>query len=139
MKKNGILNAQLSHLIATLGHTDSITVCDAGLPIPSSAERVDLALTAGVPHFLQTVEVVTQELFVEKAVLAEEIKSKNSDVYYGLLQQLQQLEQKQGNKIEIDYVSHQAFKALSQSSKGIVRSGECTPYANVILYSGVPF
>ena len=100
---------------------------------------MDLALTAGVPHFLQTVEVVTQELFVEKAVLAEEIKSKNSDVYYGLLQQLQQLEQKQGNKIEIDYVSHQAFKALSQSSKGIVRSGECTPYANVILYSGVPF
>lgn len=34
MKKTGILNAQLSHLIATLGHTDFLTICDAGLPIP---------------------------------------------------------------------------------------------------------
>ncbi|KGQ69457.1 D-ribose pyranase [Chelonobacter oris] len=139
MKKNSVLNAQLSHLIATLGHTDSVTVCDAGLPIPTTIERVDLALTAGVPHFLQTVETVTQELFVESAVLAEEIKEKNVSVYYALLKQLQQLERQQGNKIVIEYVSHEAFKNLSRQSKGIVRSGECTPYANIILYSGVPF
>lgn len=139
MKKNRLLNAQLSHLIATLGHTDSLVVCDAGLPIPTTVERVDLALTCGVPPFLQTVEVVTQELFVEKAVLAEEIKQHNSTLHTHLLQLLLQLEQQQGNNIIIDYVSHDAVKQLSQHSKGIVRSGECTPYANVILYSGVPF
>ncbi|MGR6980771.1 D-ribose pyranase [Testudinibacter sp. P27/CKL/0425] len=139
MKKTSVLNAQLSHLIATLGHTDSLTVCDAGLPIPFEVERVDLALTAGVPHFLQTVEVVTQELFVERAVLAEEIKEKNAELHQNLLRQLQQLEQQQGNQIQIEYVSHEVFKQLSGESKGIVRSGECTPYANVILYSGVPF
>lgn len=139
MKKTSVLNAQLSYLIATLGHTDSLTVCDAGLPIPFEVERVDLALTAGVPHFLQTVEVVTQELFVERAVLAAEIKEKNAELHQNLLQQLQQLEQQQGNRIQIEYVSHEVFKQLSGESKGIVRSGECTPYANVILYSGVPF
>ncbi|TNH04906.1 D-ribose pyranase [Testudinibacter sp. TR-2022] len=139
MKKTALLNAQLSHLIATLGHTDSLTICDAGLPIPRETERVDLALTAGVPHFVQTVAVVTQELFVESAVLAEEIESQNPEVHQAVLQQLKQLEQQQGNKIALDYVSHEEFKALSCQSKGIVRSGECTPYANVILYSGVPF
>ncbi|MGV6987671.1 D-ribose pyranase [Testudinibacter sp. P80/BLE/0925] len=139
MKKTALLNAQLSHLIATLGHTDSLTICDAGLPIPFEVERVDLALTAGVPHFLQTVAVVTQELFVESAVLAEEIKAKNPEIHDALLQQLQQLEQQQGNQIAVDYVSHEEFKALSSQSNGIVRSGECSPYANVILYSGVPF
>lgn len=139
MKKTALLNAQLSHLIANLGHTDSLTICDAGLPIPFEVERVDLALTAGVPHFLQTVAVVTQELFVERAVLAQEIESKNPEVHHALLSQLKQLEQQQGNQIAIEYLSHEAFKALSCQSKGIVRSGECSPYANVILYSGVPF
>ncbi|SMB82675.1 ribose transport protein RbsD [Pasteurella testudinis DSM 23072] len=139
MKKTALLNAQLSHLVAQLGHTDSLTVCDAGLPIPLETERVDLALTAGVPHFLQTVAVVTQEMFVESAVLAEEIKTKNPEVHQALLQQLQQLEQQQGNRIALDYVGHEEFKVLSRQSSGIVRTGECTPYANVILYSGVPF
>jgi histidinol-phosphate aminotransferase len=30
-----------------MGHTDEITVCDAGLPIPAGPERIDLALMAG--------------------------------------------------------------------------------------------
>lgn len=72
------MNAQLSHCIATLGHTESLTICDAGLPIPLSVERIDLALTAGVPSFLQTLNVVTNEMYVERVVIAEEIKEKKS-------------------------------------------------------------
>ncbi|HBO38822.1 MAG TPA: D-ribose pyranase [Pasteurellaceae bacterium] len=139
MKKTTILNAQLSHRIAALGHTDSLTVCDAGLPIPDSVERIDLALTAGIPGFLETLDVIITEMFVERAVLAEEIKQKNPQILTALLAHLSTLEQRQNNQITIDYVSHEQFKLLSHSSKAIVRSGECTPYANVILYSGVPF
>lgn len=36
-------------------------------------------------------------------------------------------------------VPHDEFKRLSQASEVIVRTGECTPYANVILKSGVVF
>lgn len=139
MKKTTLLNAQLSHCIATLGHTDSLTICDAGLPIPSQVERVDLALTAGVPSFLQTFDVVASEMFVERAVIAEEIKEKNPAVFTALLSKLQQLEAAQGNHIQVDYVPHETFKQYTKNSKAIVRSGECSPYANVILYSGVPF
>lgn len=139
MKKTVLLNAPLSHLVATLGHTDSITICDAGLPIPNNVQRIDLALTANVPTFLQTFSVVVQEVFVEKVLLASEIKQKNSDIHTALLQQIVALEQQQGNKIQIDYVEHQIFKQQTQLSKGIVRTGECSPYANVIIYSGVPF
>lgn len=80
MKKTALLNAQLSHCIATLGHTESLTICDAGLPIPLSVERIDLALTAGVPSFLQTLNVVTNEMYVERVVIAEEIKEKNPEI-----------------------------------------------------------
>ncbi|HZW03833.1 MAG TPA: RbsD/FucU domain-containing protein, partial [Anaerolineaceae bacterium] len=41
-------------MIATLGHQDQLVIADAGLPIPDSTTRIDLALTAGVPTFLQT-------------------------------------------------------------------------------------
>lgn len=139
MKKTTVLNAQLSQTIASLGHTDSLTICDAGLPIPTQVERIDLALMAGVPSFLQTFNAIVAEMFVERAVLAEEIKDKNPKILTALLNAFAQLEQAQGNQIQIDYISHEQFKQHSQLSKGIVRSGEFSPYANVILYSGVPF
>ncbi|PJG84904.1 D-ribose pyranase [Conservatibacter flavescens] len=139
MKKSAVLNAQLSHLIASVGHTDGITICDAGLPIPNDVARVDLALTQGVPTFLQTLEVVSHELFIERALIAEEIKLKNPQIHTALLAHFQTLEQVQQNKIFIEYVSHEEFKQFANHSKGIVRTGECSPYANVILYSGVPF
>ncbi|OBW96127.1 D-ribose pyranase [Gallibacterium salpingitidis] len=139
MKKVGILNAHLSHVIATLGHTDLLTICDAGLPIPKQADCVDLALVPGIPSFLASFDAVISECFVEKVILAEEIKQKNPEVHQALLQRLAQLEQQQKNQIAIEYVCHEQFKQLSQNSKGFVRSGECTPYANIILTSGVPF
>ncbi|MCI7353376.1 MAG: D-ribose pyranase [[Actinobacillus] rossii] len=139
MKKNTILNAQLSHAIATLGHTDMVTICDAGLPIPEFVERIDLALTQGVPRFLDTLYATTSEMFVERAILAEEIKQKNPQILTALLAHLNKLEKAQGNHIPVEYLSHEDFKKLSHESKAIVRSGECSPYANVILVSGVPF
>lgn len=48
MKKGVLLNSSISSVIARLGHTDKITIADAGLPIPSSVERIDLALTQGI-------------------------------------------------------------------------------------------
>ena len=139
MKKTMLLNAQLSRCIASVGHTESLTICDAGLPIPLSVERIDLALTAGVPSFLQTLNVVTNEMYVERVVIAEEIKEKNPEILTALVTQLQQLESQQGNQIQVEFVSHETFKKFTLESKAIVRTGECSPYANVILYSGVPF
>ena len=139
MKKTTILNAQLSHAIATLGHTDMVTICDAGLPIPEFVGRIDLALTQGIPRFLDMLYATTSEMFVERAILAEEIKQKNPQILTALLEHLAELENIQGNNIPVEYISHDDFKKMSHESKAIVRSGECSPYANVILVSGVPF
>ncbi len=139
MKKSPLLNAEISHVIARLGHTDQLVIGDAGLPVPAACQRIDLALTQGVPTFLQVLEVVTHEMQVERAILAEEILTKNPQLHEALLAQLTQLEQHQGNTIALDYVSHKAFKAQSEKSRAVIRSGECSPYANVILCAGVTF
>ncbi|WP_025123149.1 MULTISPECIES: D-ribose pyranase [unclassified Serratia (in: enterobacteria)] len=139
MKKGVLLNSDVSAVISRLGHTDQIAICDAGLPIPAVTPRIDLALTKGVPTFLQVVGVVTQEMQVESAILAEEIVKHNPSLHEALLAQLMQLGQRQGNTISISYISHSAFKAQTEHSRAVIRSGECSPYANVILCSGVTF
>ncbi|MCA6968243.1 D-ribose pyranase [Pectobacterium carotovorum] len=139
MKKATLLNSDISSVISRLGHTDSLVIGDAGLPIPETTTRIDLALTHNVPTFLQVVNVVTSEMQVEAAILAEEIIEKNPAVHDALLDQLKQLEQHQGNSIALHYVSHEEFKTQSGKSRAIIRSGECSPYANVILCAGVTF
>lgn len=139
MKKVGILNTQLSQVIAQMGHTDGLTICDAGLPIPLHQPCVDLALTAGVPDFLSTVNAVLSELFIEKIVLAEEIRLHNPQIEHALLTLIAQQQAIQQKAIEIAYLPHEQFKHQSNQAKAVVRTGECSPYANVIFYSGVPF
>ncbi len=131
MKKTGILNPALIHIIATMGHTDRLVIADSGLPIPPDVPRVDLALVAGIPTFLQTLQAVLGELPVEAAVVAEEMRSRSPALYESTLRVL--------SGIPVDHIPHEALKRLLPQVRGVIRTGEQTPYANVILQSGVTF
>lgn len=139
MKKGTVLNSEVSSVISRLGHTDTLVVCDAGLPIPQSTTRIDLALTQGVPSFMQVLNVVTTEMQVEEAILATEIKQHNPQLHETLLGHIEQLQQHQGNIIKISYITHEQFKRNTADSQAVIRSGECSPYANIILCAGVTF
>lgn len=132
MKKTTLLNAPLSAIIAKMGHTDSIAIADCGLPIRGTTERIDLALKLGSPSFLETLETILSELFVERAVLAEEIKTVSPELHNKILEML-------GDKIKVEYIPHEEFKKLTESARAVVRTGECTPFANILLFSGVTF
>ena len=129
MKKTKMINSELSYTISKMGHTDSLTIGDCGLPIPDEVKRIDLALTHNVPTFIQTLDVVLEELCVEEVVIAEEIVDKNPEVYEAIKKRVSNLQE----------VSHEEFKVLTKDSKAVVRTGECSPYANIILKSGVVF
>ena len=139
MKKGSVLNSEISSVISRLGHTDTLVVCDAGLPVPRNTTRIDMALTQGVPSFMQVLEVVTTEMQVEAAILATEIKQHNPQLHEALLNHIEQLQQRQGNTIEVRYTTHEAFKQHTAASQAVIRSGECSPYANIILCAGVTF
>lgn len=139
MKKGRVLNADISSVISRLGHTDTLVICDAGLPVPRDTQRIDMALTQGVPSFMQVLDVVTAEMQVESAILALEIKQHNPQLHETLLKSLEQLQQHQGNTIEVRYVSHEQFKKHTADSHAVIRSGECSPFANIILCAGVTF
>ena len=133
MKKAGILNSDISRVLSYLGHTDTICIGDCGLPIPDAVERIDLALCFGEPTFMRTLEIVAADMKIEKIVLAEEIKSQNPTV----LSQIEALFADQN--IEVEYVSHVQLKAQTHDCKAVIRTGETTPYANIILQAGCIF
>lgn len=131
MKKTGVLNQPISAVIASLGHKDSLVIADAGLPIPSNVNRIDLALTEGIPCFLDALRAVLIEMQVEEAVIAEEMLEVSSHIHKEIKKIL--------GDTPINIVSHETLKELTRSSRAVIRTGEFTPYANIILVSGVIF
>ena len=131
MKKTGVLNKDLSELIASMGHMDKITICDAGLPIPDFLWRIDLAIKPGFPGFLEVTKAIADDLRVQQIILAEELKNINPELDHAIKVIFKDS--------EIISVPHEKFKKISTESRAIIRTGECTPYANVILVSGVNF
>jgi len=131
MKKTKLLQSDLSYVIATLGHMDTLVVADAGLPIPPETLRIDLALTQGVPGAIQTLNVILDEMQVEKVILAEEVQDHNPK----FLTEVQKLLP----EVPVEFVTHSQLKARTADARAVVRTGEFSPYANVILVSGVVF
>lgn len=130
MKRHGILNSSISKVLADLGHTDRIAIADAGLPIPAGTLKIDLALKEGVPGFMEVVQVVQEEMCVEKVTTAEEMIS-NPAVHRKMKEMFK--------AVGMDERSHEAFKQELTDVKAVIRTGEMTPYANCILHAGVIF
>lgn len=118
-------------MIAALGHGDMLVICDAGLPIPAEIERVDLALTQGIPGFIDTLKVVLQEMQVERVIIAEEMRAANPQIYEAVLALME--------GVQITCAPHTEFKQTTRQARAIVRTGEYSPYSNIILVSGVVF
>lgn len=127
MKKRGLLNPELNRAVARLGHTDTVVVADCGLPVPAQVPVVDLALVFGVPRFCEVLDALLAEIVVEAAVAAEE--AKGGEVEDWLRPRLTTL----------SHIPHEEFKKRVAQAAFVVRTGETTPYANVLLRCGVPF
>jgi D-ribose pyranase len=131
MKKSGIVNSELLRAIGELGHMDLICVADAGLPIPSSVSRIDLTLVLGFPPIDQVLRALDAECVFEKKIFALEASQSNTAFVTNM--------DSIWPDLESELVSHEDLKRLLLKCRLVIRTGEATPYANVILQSGVPF
>jgi D-ribose pyranase len=131
MKRDGILNEDILRVLGSLGHTDRIVVCDAGLPIDLFVEKIDLAVVKGIVRFEDVLVPLLQEAVFEKAIVAKEIVAKSPEMFRHIKGWI--------GGMPLEKVSHEEFKKLCKNVKAIIRTGECTPYANIILQSGVNF
>ncbi|MDT6979349.1 D-ribose pyranase [Levilactobacillus zymae] len=131
MKKTTVINSELSTVIAGMGHMDWLSIGDAGMPVPMGTKKIDLALTKQLPSFLDVLKNVLSELEVQKIYLAEEMKTQNPE-------QLQAVKDLMPN-VEIEFMPHSQLKKDLAQTHAFVRTGEMTPFSNIILESGVTF
>lgn len=137
MKRNGILNSDISRVLSYMGHTDRICIGDCGLPVPDGTERIDLTVRLGQPSFMEVLKTVGGDMKIEKIILAEEIKEENPEMFQKVVYFFNSFET--GFKPEMEFVSHEELKKLTRNCKAVIRTGEMTPYANIILQSGCIF
>ncbi|AMM25282.1 D-ribose pyranase [Variovorax sp. PAMC 28711] len=132
MKRTSLLNSDLSQVIAMLGHGDMIVLGDAGLPIPDGPRRIDLAVSANVPRLGDVLRAVLTEMQVERVLLAREALDPQAP---------DNLPAWCAGELPVapETISHEELKRLSARARAVVRTGECTPYANLVLIAGVTF
>ena len=131
MKKVGVLHHALAGAIAGMGHGDLLVIADAGLPVPPGVCCIDLAVRCGMPPMLEVTRVVAAELQVEEITLADELLARDETLPRALRTLFPDA--------SVQTLPHAELKRLSERARAVVRTGECTPYANVILSSGVTF
>ncbi len=129
MRSSGLWHPRLAQVIVALGHGDQLVVADPGLPVPAGVETIDLVWSRGEPGLLPVVRAILAELVVEHATIATELADEKL---------VRDLRDDLGD-IPLARVSHEDLKAVSRGARAIVRTGEDTPYANIVLRAGVPF
>jgi D-ribose pyranase len=128
MKRGGILNPALSHLLASTGHTDYFTICDRGFPVPEGPERIDLALVDDIPTVLDVLRAVYREWSIDRVLITHEM----ADVSPERVDEIRELL----GDVPLERVSHLELKRLAHSARGTVRTGDTVAYANVLVVSG---
>jgi D-ribose pyranase len=129
MLKSGILNPRLLSLLARVRHTNALVIADRGFPFWPEMETVDISLTEDIPTVLQVVAAVRPIFHIAQAYMAREFRRYNTPAvrakFAGGF-----------SGVPIRFEPHIVFKKRVPAAIGLIRTGDSTQYANVILVSG---
>jgi len=128
MLQSGILNPHVLHLLARIRHTNTLVIADWAFPYWPEIETVDISLTAGVPTILQLLDLMTPNFKIGRIWQADEFLSHNP-------QETVNAFAKSFGKIPLTREPHAEFKKRVPKAIGLIRTGDATPYGNIILES----
>jgi D-ribose pyranase len=128
MLKSGILNPALASLLCRFRHTNWLVIADRGFPFWPQLETVDISLTDDIPTVRQVLAALRENYNIGAAIMAAEFSRENAP---GMLKDYQAL--LSGAKIK--FVPHTEFKKRTPSAIGLIRTGDTTPYGNILVQS----
>lgn len=128
MLKTGILNPQILSLLARVRHTNLLVIADRGFPSWTMMETVDISLVDDVPKVLQVFEALKANFVIGNIFMAEEFNREN-------LPEVKQALMRSCGEIPLLFESHGNLKGRVPQAIGIIRTGDTTQYANMIIQS----
>ena len=128
MLKTGILNPNINSLLSRVRHTNTLVIADRGFPFWPEIETVDISLVDDLPRVLEVLAAICANFNIGRAFMAEEFRSANS------AQTCMDFERALEG-IELVREPHIEFKKRVPRAIGLIRTGDTTQYANLILES----
>jgi D-ribose pyranase len=128
MKKSGILHPGICELLAATGHTDYITISDRGFPIPDGPRRIDLALVDDIPTVPDVLRAIAAEWHLDRVIIAQEMTEVSPQHVVAIRSII--------GEVPLEIIPHLELKHLSRTAKGTIRTGDSTPWGNIIIVSG---
>jgi D-ribose pyranase len=128
MIKTGILNPHLNDLLSRVRHTNTLVIADRGFPFWPMIETVDLSLVDDVPTVLQVLAALRPNFQIGRAWMAREFLKVNPAPTRGAYAQALA-------GIPLQREPHVKFKQRVPLAIGLIRTGDTTQYANMILES----
>lgn len=137
MRTQRLLNAPLSHIIATLAPSDHLTLVSAHLSVPSSPmpERLDLSVSQGIPTLMNVVRAIAEEMPINRVIVLQDFVVSTDPLYAELVAFLRRLSVQQNHDVSFIQVTEEEFRQRAKMSRAIVRTGEKSPFANIIVQS----
>jgi D-ribose pyranase len=129
MLKTGILNPQISSLLARVRHTNLLVIADRGFPFWPGLETVDISLVDDIPTVLDVLAAIRPNFAIDQGWMAEEFLRHNDEAVRTRFRDALA-------GIPINYEPHVNFKQRVPRAIGLIRTGDTIQYANVILQSG---
>lgn len=128
MLNTGILNPHVLDLLARIRHTNTLVIADWAFPYWPDIETIDISLTHGIPTVLDVLDLITPIFKVGRIWQADEFAAVNSaDVVDRFA--------KSFGEIPLTREPHVDFKKRVPHAIGLIRTGDPTPYGNIILES----
>ena len=131
MIQSGILNPHVLDLVARIRHTNTLVISDWAFPFWPQIETVDISLTHGIPTVLDVLDLLKQNFKIGRIWQAEEFTTSNSaetiarfDSSFAEIPDL-----------AVARLPHIDFKKQVPQAIGLIRTGDPTPYGNIILES----
>lgn len=128
MLKTGILNPQINSLLSRVRHTNTLVLADRGFPFWPNIETVDIALTDDIPTVTDVFRAIQGNFTIGHLFMAEQFRAENPPEILARLARLT-------GKIPITWEPHDTMKLRVSSAIGLIRTGDTTQYANMILQS----
>ena len=128
MLQTGILNPHVLELIARVRHTNTLVIADWAFPYWPEIETVDISLTRNLPTVLDLLDLLTPIFKIGRIWQAEEFVTSNSAETVARFA-------KSFGEIPLTREAHTDFKKRVPQAIGLIRTGDGTPYGNIIIES----
>ena len=131
MIQTGILNPHVLDLIARVRHTNTLVISDWAFPFWPEIETVDISLTHNIPTVLDVLDLLKQNYKIGKIWQAEEFIATNTeDKIKAFDTSFAEIPD-----VQVTRLGHNDLKKMVPQAIGLIRTGDATPYGNIILES----